>query len=157
MKSISTEGDEFILLAIRPEFVNKILIGEKTVELRRRLPQRACGRTLLIYETLPVGELAGLAYVEAVEQLPLEILWAKSRRKACVSRDQFDDYFAGARMGVGIFISNAVRLARPVPLWRLRQLWPGFHPPQAHRYLDRRQIGDLALPEVPAAKIRRAA
>jgi hypothetical protein len=51
-----------VLFSIRPFYANKILAGQKTVELRRRFPEVGMpGSTAMIYCTNPVRAIVGSA------------------------------------------------------------------------------------------------
>jgi len=131
-----------LLLSIRPRFADDILAGVKRVELRRRLPRVAADDAVVIYATAPTAAVVGFFTVEGVQRVPLGPLWHRVRDVAGVTHAEYLDYFAGLADGVGIFVGNAVRFSRPLPLRELRALWPGFHPPQGFHYLD---AGDLEL------------
>ena len=126
-----------LLLSIRPRFADGILTGVKRVELRRRLPRVGSQDTVVIYVTAPTKAVVGFFVVESVERLPLGQLWRRVRDIAGVTRAEYLDYFDGLTEGVAIFIRNAGWFSRPVPLTELRTRWPGFHPPQGFRYLDK--------------------
>jgi predicted transcriptional regulator len=147
---------KLVLLSIHPQFVEKILLGEKRVELRRRKPRIDTGDAVLIYSTNPVGKLAGMACVDSVVTLSVSSLWSQVRGCAGVSRSDFDTYFSGLEQGIGIFLTDTIRFRKPIPLWRLRQLWPGFHPPQSFRYFDWQQVAMLRIPEIAPTLARRA-
>lgn len=51
-----------ILLAIKPEYVEKILAGEKIYEYRKVAPAEKVSK-IYIYETKPVSKVVGEAYV----------------------------------------------------------------------------------------------
>jgi hypothetical protein len=52
----------------------------------------------------------------------------------------FDDYYAGALKGYGIFLRDTRTLPSPVGLSHLRKLWSDFHPPQCYRYLNSSEV-----------------
>lgn len=97
----------------------------------------------MIYATVPTTAVVGFFMVKSVERLPLGPLWRRVRDIAGVTRTEYRNYFEGLAEGVGIFIGDALRFSRPIPLTELRAFWPGFHPPQGFRYLDSGAIGLL--------------
>lgn len=125
-----------ILLSIRPIHAKRIFNGTKRVELRRSVPSLSTGDTVFVYVSSPVKELQGRFCVERVVEAPLEDLWAYVKDDAGISKEEFDDYFEGANIGHGIFLSAPTSIRRPIGLDELRKLWSGFHPPQNFRYLD---------------------
>ena len=132
-----------LLLSIHPRFADAILAGTKTVELRRRVPRVAKGDQVLVYSTMPVAAVIGLFTVEQVVKAQLGPLWRRTRAIAAVTRDEFNSYFDGVEMGVGIWVGSVESFRTPIPLWTLRQLWPGFHPPQGFRYLKPQEVSAL--------------
>ncbi|OTQ00605.1 hypothetical protein B5S43_08290, partial [Gilliamella apicola] len=48
-----------VLLSIKPEFVEKILSGEKKYEFRKKLFKRQSVKTIVIYATMPIGKVVG--------------------------------------------------------------------------------------------------
>lgn len=157
MKSMASVSRRLALLSVHPEFADKILTGEKTVELRRRRLRLALGDALLLYSTLPCGNLVGLAWVDSVVALPTATLWHRVANCARVDRARFNAYFSGRSEGVGIFLVNPIRFRQPIPLWRMRKIWPGFHPPQTIRFFNWDDTEALGLPELTVALSRRAA
>lgn len=124
-----------VLMAIRPRFADKIFSGEKTIELRRRIPDLIPGDRVQVYVSAPVCAIAGEFVVAGVISDVPNNLWKEARKKAAVTKDEFDIYFAGARLGHGILVESSRRMTRPVTLKRLRDETPDFHPPQSYCYL----------------------
>lgn len=97
----------------------------------------------MIYATSPRKKLAGLAWIESVTQAPLDLLWQSVRNSACVSQSEFDRYFEGLEFGTAIHLKRVRSVTNALDLKRLREIWPGFHPPQGFRYLTEAEL--LAL------------
>lgn len=129
-----------LFLSIKPEYVEKILSGEKRVELRRRKPRCVPGDWIAIYETTPTKELVAIAQVSEVRVNSPQCLWRSVNAISGVSKREFDDYFTGSDKAVGILIQQPVVLPRPVPLAHLRREWRNFNPPQGFLYLTRSQM-----------------
>ena len=130
-----------LLLSIHPRYVDLILSGEKTVELRRRQPRIKTGQGL-IYATAPRMQLSATFQISRVQVGPLELLWQLVRDRAGVSRAKFDSYFQGLTVGVGIEIGRVQEFG-PYSLAELRSAWDGFHPPQGFRYVDSSDVARL--------------
>lgn len=130
-----------IVLSIRPRHAEKILSGNKTVELRRRfIDEVGAGSLALIYTTSPVQALTGAAEIQEVQKLPIRDLWQRHRVAACLPRGDFDAYFEGVDHGYAILLSRPKQLARPVALAELRERF-GFAPPQSFQYAPQRLRG----------------
>lgn len=122
------EGDA--LISIRPPHANAILDGAKTVELRRRIPALQPGTRLWIYATLPVGAVIGLATVDRVVRGEPENIWLEFGSRTGVTRADFDDYFRGVDVAIGLLLVDVQRSNEQVEIARLKRLRSGFHPPQ---------------------------
>ena len=124
-----------ILLSIRPKYAGKILTGEKKVELRRICPRVQQGDLVIIYASSPLMAVTGSFVVDRVVTKHPEELWPIVRQSACISQKEFDTYYKGSTLGVGIFVSKVRSTNTPLRLAQIRKLWPDFHPPQGFRYL----------------------
>ena len=122
-----------VVLSIKPAYSEKILAGEKTVELRRRFPiATPRGTTAYIYSTSPVQAMVGTASIRDVLKLPIEQIWARFESTAFIERPLFDKYFDGVEDGYAIVFDDVTCFTRPLPLGELRSKF-GFKPPQSFR------------------------
>jgi len=127
---------EALLISIRPKYADKVQSGVKTVELRKVKPRLTPGTTIFMYVSSPVKALMATCIVEKVVSAPPDELWAQVSTETGLSKEEFDEYFAGATEGYGICFHHFRSLDAPVELQSLRQIWAGFHPPQSYHYLD---------------------
>ena len=132
-----------LLLSVRPRYAERILEGKKTVELRRVRPRRCEDAVMLIYVSSPVRALKAIARVERVTAAEPSELWRQVAPKAGVSRAEFDAYFDDVDMGFAIHLKNVLQLPQSLPLKDLRELWPGFRPPQCYRYFSGNELSVL--------------
>jgi len=124
-----------ILLSVQPRYAKKIFEGKKKVELRRIRPNVQHGDLVIIYASSPVMAVSGSFSVDHVMMKRPKELWPFVEHKACVSREEFDRYYRGSRLGVAIFFSDARTVDKPLRLEEIREIWPDFRPPQGYRYL----------------------
>ncbi|WP_281300517.1 MULTISPECIES: helix-turn-helix domain-containing protein [unclassified Iodidimonas] len=123
-----------VVLSIKPVYSEKILTGEKTVELRRRFPVAAPhGALAYIYSSSPVKAMVGTASIRDVLKLPVEQIWNKFESKAFIERPLFDKYFEGLDYGYALVFDDVKSFTRPLPLHELREKF-GFEPPQSFLY-----------------------
>lgn len=123
------------LVSIHPTHVEKIVRGEKTVELRRRFSESvAPGAIILIYSTSPTQAIVGSAAIREVLRLPLKSLWDRHGDAACIDRKSYDDYFAGLEEGYAILLQDVRPFARHVAAADLKAKF-GFVAPQSFMYL----------------------
>jgi len=136
-----------LLLSIHPVYAEAILIGKKTVELRRtpvRRPVKYCA----LYSTAPVKAIVGVCRVVLTVTSPPPDLWRSTRTQSCISRRGFDKYFEGCAIGCALYLRDAERCYPPVTLDRVSG---GIRPPQSFRYLPysalENQLAGIANPE----------
>ncbi|MCH8837464.1 MAG: ASCH domain-containing protein [Candidatus Marinimicrobia bacterium] len=137
-----------ILMSIKPKYAERIISGEKRVELRRRRPSKIGeGSIVLLYVSDPVQSITGAFCVDYIIEKPTGQLWKLVKDTASVTRDEFEKYFTGTLVGVGIFFSKFVLFPEPIMLHTFSKDNMPFHPPQGFRYIS---IDDLksSLPAV---------
>jgi predicted transcriptional regulator len=132
-----------LLLSIRPKFVDKIMNGFKTVELRRVRPNIVAGDSLLIYASSPEKKLVALSVVCAVNSDSPQALWFKFSEATGLTLPEFEDYFCGAEVGFAITFNKIKKFETPITLSLLKKIWPGFKPPQIYRYLSPEEYSNL--------------
>ena len=123
------EAPAAVLMAIHPHFVEEILAGVKTVELRRRPPKVEAGTPALMYATHPRCRVEGWFEIGGVASRPPELLWRQVRTSARVSRAHYDAYFAG------VVVAHAIEVRRPRRLIRPFRLPTDLRAPQSYRFL----------------------
>ena len=82
----------FLLISIKPEYAQKILDGEKTVELRKTRTRLKPGDIVLVYVSSPQQVIAGFFEVENIEifeNLPKQKnnFWDKIKNKAHIKEN----------------------------------------------------------------------
>lgn len=96
---------ESIILSIKPEFVNKIITGEKKYEFRRKIC-RKCINKIYIYATYPVKKV--VAEVEVIETIvdDKETLWKTTKQFAGISKIYYNKYFEGLEQASAYHLGN---------------------------------------------------
>src|SRR5260370_42237320 len=91
------------VLSIRPTYIERILAGRKTIELRRRFPTTVEPDSLvLLYSTSPVQSIVASAQLKGVSQLSVRQLWSQFGTASAVTRAEFDAYFQGKTLGCAL-------------------------------------------------------
>jgi predicted transcriptional regulator len=122
------------VLSIRPTYIERILDGRKTIELRRRFPTEIGAAALvLLYSTSPVQAIVGSARLTAVSQRSLRALWREFGTEAAVTRSEFDAYFSGAGQGCALRLTDVHEFESPIHLTDLAREFE-FSPPQSYCY-----------------------
>ena len=101
-----------ILLSIHPQFVEKIISGEKRYEFRKvkaKLPPER----IIIYSTSPVFQIIGEAEVENILIDTPENLWTKTALYSGIDETFFKNYYKDKNKAIAYKLKN-VRVY-PVP------------------------------------------
>lgn len=119
-------------MSIQPKYAEKILAGDKVLELRRTWASSPVD-TVVIYASAPEQRIVAIAHVRAVHKGSPTALWALARSKcAGISRRELYAYFKGKALGYGIEFSSVVRGSERIdPKIILR----GFRAPQSFSYM----------------------
>jgi predicted transcriptional regulator len=134
--------DADALISIRPQYADAILSGQKTIELRRRIPKLASGTTLWIYATRPTGAVIGVATIQDVARGRPATIWKRHRTEVGVDYASFKAYFEGAQEAVAILLEVARRVG-PITIDQLREIRDCFHPPQVLTRLTKSEANAL--------------
>jgi len=119
-----------VLISIKPKYVDLILSGDKSVEIRNRPVKLQPETSLWIYSTLPRGCLEAVAEVHAIELDAPSVIWNQYHNKIGASQHAFLTYVNGSRQISAIFLKNVRRLTPSLTLSDLRSEIEGFNPPQ---------------------------
>lgn len=130
------DRDRMVVLSLKPRFAEAILAGNKTVELRRTMPQIVVPTQALLYATSPVRALLGTCVVTDVVSADLDILWRNFGSRADLNYREFKQYFDGVDSGAALTLADPRTFTRRIPLEDLRAKRKGFRPPQSFAYMD---------------------
>jgi len=118
-----------VLLSIKPEFVEKIINGEKKFEYRRKIFQKDV-ESVIIYATSPWKKIIGEFFIEEILAEDPEILWNKTFLFSGVEKDFFMNYFKDASIGYAIKIGSLILYERPLSIRKFVK-----YPPQSYAYI----------------------
>ena len=118
-----------LVLSIYPEYVKKILSGEKRFEFRRTKPTQKITH-IVIYATVPEKRIAAIAEVETILQASPHSLWEKTKYASGISRTAFRKYFNGRKQAFAFKLGQVWEMPRDA------FLPPSFLPPQSFLYID---------------------
>jgi predicted transcriptional regulator len=124
-----------LLLSVRPKYAEKILSGEKTVELRRRFPELTEEATALLYSSTPVQAVVGYTRIKDVIKISISQLWKIYGQDACVSKSDFYNYFSDLDFGFALILGVTKPFKSQLSSKVLRKKY-GIVPPQSYRYLN---------------------
>jgi len=127
---------EQAILSLKPQYVELILSGKKTVELRNRVVHMDPGTVIWIYATKPVGSIVALAELDSVvHDTPAEI-WTRFEREMCIDRTHFDSYIDSRESVSALILSSVRKLKHSVTLDWIRRSGSSFQPPQFYSRLS---------------------
>jgi predicted transcriptional regulator len=118
-----------VLLSIKPEFVDKIIKGEKRFEYRRKIFKKDV-ESVIIYATSPWKKIIGEFYIEEILAEDPKILWSKTYRFSGVEKEFFMDYFKDSGIGYAIKIGKLELYKEPYNITDLVNT-----PPQSYVYI----------------------
>ena len=104
------------ILSIRPEYVDRILSGEKKYEFRKRIFKREDVDTIVIYSTSPCCRVVAQASIAEIIQDSPERIWKKTKKNGGIAKEKFMTYFDGKEVAYAIRISAVRRLTKPCSL-----------------------------------------
>ena len=120
-----------IMLAIKPEYVEKIFDGLKRYEYRKKCPNHPISQ-IVIYETAPVSKVVGTVDVDEMLGTAPHVLYDMTKKFSGISEDDYNDYFKGSNIAYAYSINNPVIFSRPASIkeYGLRGV------PQSYVYLE---------------------
>ncbi|WP_422365048.1 ASCH domain-containing protein [Pelagibius sp.] len=126
------QSDSEALISIRPEYVQAMIEGRKTVEFRRRNLKLAPNSRLWIYSTLPTAAVTAVAVVTGVDSGAVNAIWRRYGKRGSICKADFDRYFLGVDQAFAIEIKCVSVLSNGIDLSSLRTVVDGFQPPQTY-------------------------
>lgn len=131
-----------VLLAIKPEFAEKILNGEKGYEFRRTSFRDSANISLIfLYASSPVSEIVGLFTSNRTIEAPPEELWNRFGGKSGIDdRNRFMDYFDGAETGFAIKVDETCKFEETISP---DEVFEEFSAPMSFTYLDQKYADKL--------------
>lgn len=120
-----------VILSIKPEFVEKIINGEKKFEYRRKIFKKDVEK-VLIYASSPIKSVVGEFIVEDILSLKIDELWKLTKDESGISRQYFYEYFMGLESGYAIKIKEFKKYENPLNLRNLNI----FYTPQSFVYIE---------------------
>jgi predicted transcriptional regulator len=131
---------KYLFISVKPEFANKIVDKEKTIELRKVKPHVSARDYVIIYASSPVMAVVGFGTIKEIIDLVPEQMWRENSSLLGIEKLKFDEYYSGQKRSIGIVIDNIRRVSPAIRLDQIRKLIPSFHPPQIYRYIDSTDI-----------------
>lgn len=126
-----------ILVSIKQKYVQKILSGDKTIELRKSRPKAKAGDVILIYTTRPVMAVTAIATVGEIITCSPGEMWNSYQTRLGISQSDFFEYYGASKLAIGIELNNVVKLDAEILLSAIKVIYPNFTPPQTFKYINK--------------------
>lgn len=121
-----------ILIPINPEYVEKILLGQKKYEYRKIKPQKNNIDKMYIYSTAPVKMVVAEADIEDIIIEKPNKIWELTKDYAGINKDFFDNYYKGKDLAIAYKLGKVTRYVNPK---KLEDLGINYVP-QSFIYID---------------------
>jgi predicted transcriptional regulator len=135
------------LISVKPNWADRFfsIATPKTVELRKGSFGQflKADDRLLIYATLPVGEVIGEVRVRDRVQYWIDKLRSETENFAQVSPEDFNTYYRGKDYGVAVWVDRPKRFESAIALAALKEA--GIMPPQQLLKLSSEQVDTLSI------------
>lgn len=119
------------ILSIKPEFVEKILTGEKKYEYRKQVFKKEVD-SVVIYSTKPVGMFVGEFKIDEILHDNVDDIWEKTNDFSGISYKYFKEYFSSKGMAYALKIKDLIVYKKPLCP---NKMIPNFKAPQSFCYL----------------------
>lgn len=104
-----------ILISIHPEYVEKIISGEKKYEYRTKAAKKDVDK-IIIYETAPVKKVVAEAEILDVLVMKPGELWELTKAQAGTTKSFFMSYFKGRDVAYAYKLGKVRVYRRPMDL-----------------------------------------
>jgi len=130
-----------LVISIKPEYMNLILAGVKSIELRKCRPIIPKDDILVaLYSTAPVKAVVGFCLLdELIEDNPTS-LWSRFSDCVGIDKDTFFEYYSNHGKAFGLRLENVYVLKESLGLEEIKAQLPGFTPPQTYKYYNLKYV-----------------
>ncbi|MEA2003790.1 MAG: hypothetical protein U9O53_02415 [archaeon] len=120
------------MISFKEEYLKAMYDGLKLHEFRRRFSKVGYEFYSLIYVSSPVSAVTAIIKFDSVIYGDIEKMIRLRQSHKFSSDDNLRAYFEDLNMGYALPVLSVKMLDEPVDLKTLRQLIPGFLPPQSY-------------------------
>ena len=104
-----------MLLSIKPEYVERIIKGEKRYEYRKFRCRKDVNK-IIIYATAPQKQVVAEADIADIIEDDIFTVWDKTKLYAGITYDAFKKYYQGKEKAIAYKLSNILVYDRPLTL-----------------------------------------
>jgi len=130
---------KYLFIAVKPEYANRLISGEKDIELRKTKPHVQAGDYAIIYASAPAKVVLGYGKIKSIILCSPQEMWANFSTRLGINEQDYLMYYKNSNRSVGIEF-EMIKPINPISLAELRRVDPNFHPPQIYRYVTNEEI-----------------
>lgn len=130
---------KYLFIAVKPEYANKLISGEKDIELRKTKPHVQAGDYAIIYASAPAKVVLGYGKIKRIILCSPQEMWANFSSRLGIKEQDYLIYYKNSNKSIGIEF-EMIKPINPINLAELRRVDPNFHPPQIYRYVSNEEI-----------------
>lgn len=136
-----------IVMSIKPTYCNKILNGNKFIEIRRKFNSKWAGQKVALYSSHPTKAIVGNATIEKVEEGIPENIWKNNSALLGCTKYEFDNYTACSTKIYALTLNNVVPYNTPIHLSKLSDyVKKELRAPQSYQSLSNDKHWAKAIP-----------
>jgi len=135
-----------LIISINPSYSEKILSGEKTVEIRKKFNSKWNGITVTLYSTRDTKAIVGTARIKNIIQHHPKFIWEKFGDKIGCSEKEFIEYCGNDLSVYAIFLTDIEPFDHPIYLTQLDSFMNySLAPPQSYSIIGKSENWTKAL------------
>lgn len=104
-----------VLLAIKPEFADKIFSGVKKYEYRKVIFTKKVDK-VITYASSPISKVVGEFTIDSIVKGKPNKVWEETKNYAGITESYFKDYFKGKDTAYAIKIKDCCKYSKPLSL-----------------------------------------
>ena len=135
---------KYLFIAVKPEYANRLISGEKDIELRKTKPHVQAGDYAIIYASAPAKVVLGYGKIKSIILCSPQEMWANFSTRLGINEQDYLMYYKNSNRSVGIEF-EMIKPINPISLAELRRVDPNFHPPQIYRYVTNEEIHKVLM------------
>ncbi len=121
-----------VLLSIKPEYAEKIFSGEKKYEFRKIGFKNRLIQTVVVYATMPVGQIIGEFNIKQILKDKPEQIWKQTKNFSGIDKSFFNEYYNGKDYAIAIEVEKPILYEKPI---NPKEEFENFIAPQSFKYL----------------------
>ncbi|MDB5158367.1 MAG: Ljo [Mucilaginibacter sp.] len=122
-----------LMMSIQPNYLSRILSGDKVVEIRKKFNRKWEQRRITLYSTAPYKAILGYAVIQKVISNTPEKIWEQYGSELGCSQSEYKNYTGNIDKVFAIKLSNITPYQNPIYLTQLSNfLNTNLIPPQSY-------------------------